>query len=116
MFAATADLLVFLGAPFLAVERTFGLTHEVYRGCDALRCSAAWLTAWEFRGPNSTIRRRSTVETLFSQHLPYFRLDNAIAVAFINEVDSLVQKAIAEAKDKLRGARDSDNEDGTKAA
>ena len=64
---------------------------------------AQWITAWEFRGPNSTIRRRSAVEMLFAQHLPYFRLDNAIAVAFINEVEFLVQDAINAAKDKLRG-------------
>lgn len=61
-----------------------------------------WITAWEFRGPNSTIRRRSTIEGLFGQHLPYFRLDNAIAVSFINEVESLVQAAIHSASEKLK--------------
>ena len=61
-----------------------------------------WITAWEFRGLNSTIRRRSTIEDLFTRHVPYFRLDNAIAVAFINEVEALVQAAITGAKEKLR--------------
>lgn len=61
-----------------------------------------WIAAWEFRGTNSTIRRRSTIEDLFGQHLPYFRLDNAIAVAFINEVESLVHAAIDRASDKLQ--------------
>ena len=75
-----------------------------------------WITAWEFRGPNSTIRRRSTVETLFAQHLPYFRLDNAIAIAFINDVESLVQEAINAAKDKLRGGRRDDKQDDAQAA
>ena len=35
-------------------------------------------------------RRRSAIDALFAQHVPYFRLDNAIAVAFINEVEALV--------------------------
>lgn len=65
---------------------------------------AQWIMAWEFRGPNSTIRRRGAVETLFAQHLPYFRMDNAIAIAFINEVESLVREATNAAKDKLRSA------------
>ena len=63
-----------------------------------------WITAWEFRGLNSTIRRRSTIESLFAQHLPYFRLDNAIAIAFINEVEGLVRAAIQRATEKLRSA------------
>jgi hypothetical protein len=58
-----------------------------------------WIEAWEFRRQNSTIRRRNAVEALFAQHVPYFRLDNAIAVAFINEVEALVQEAMAAAKD-----------------
>jgi hypothetical protein len=77
---------------------------------------AQWITAWEFRGPNSTIRRRSAVETLFAQHLPYFRLDNAIAIAFINEVESLVREATNSAKDKLRSAGHGDKQDDAKAA
>ncbi len=77
---------------------------------------AQWIMAWEFRGPNSTIRRRGAVETLFAQHLPYFRMDNAIAIAFINEVESLVREATNAAKDKLRGAGRGDKQDGTKAA
>ena len=63
---------------------------------------AQWITAWEFRGPNSTIRRRSTIESLFAHHVPHFRLDNAIAVAFIKELESLVRTAIERAIDKLR--------------
>ena len=51
---------------------------------------------------NSTIRRRSTIENLFAQHVPYFRLDDAIAVAFINEVEALVRVAIERAKERLR--------------
>jgi hypothetical protein len=77
---------------------------------------AQWITAWEFRGPNSTIRRRGSVETLFAQHLPYFRMDNAIAIAFINEVEALVREATNAAKDKLRGAGHGDKQDSTKAA
>jgi hypothetical protein len=77
---------------------------------------AQWIAAWEFHGRNSTIRRRSAVETLFAQHLPYFRLDNAIAVAFINAVESLVQEAINAAKDKLRAAGHGDKQDGAQAA
>jgi hypothetical protein len=61
-----------------------------------------WITAWEFRGLNSTIRRRSTIENLFAQHLPYFRLDNAIAVTFINDLEALVRAAIDRATHKLR--------------
>jgi hypothetical protein len=75
-----------------------------------------WITAWEFRGSNSTIRRRSAVDALFAQHVPYFRLDNAIAVALINEVDALVHEAMAAAKDKLRGAKPEQTSDGSKAA
>jgi hypothetical protein len=75
-----------------------------------------WITAWEFRGPNSTIRRRSSIETLFSQHLPYFRLDNAIALAFINDVEALVKEAISDAKDKLRGSKKEDKTDHDQAA
>jgi hypothetical protein len=75
-----------------------------------------WITAWEFRGPNSTIRRRSTVEALFAQHLPYFRLDNAIAIAFINEVEVLVQEAINAAKEKLRAAGHGGKQNDAKAA
>lgn len=75
-----------------------------------------WITAWEFRGPNSTIRRRNTVEALFAQHLPYFRPDNAIAVVFINEVEILVQQAIAVARDKLRGVGQASNRSGAQTA
>jgi hypothetical protein len=75
-----------------------------------------WITAWEFRGTNSTIRRRSAVEALFAQHLPYFRLDNAISIAFINDVDALAKEAINAAKDKLRTAGNGDKEDGAQAA
>jgi hypothetical protein len=67
-----------------------------------------WIAAWEFRGTNSTIRRRSTIEGLLGQHLPYFRLDNAIAVAFINDVESLVRDAIARARERLQNVRDTD--------
>src|SRR5438094_196153 len=74
-----------------------------------------WITAWEFRGTNSTIRRRSAVEALFGQHVPYFRLDNAIAVAFINEVESLVVKAMKIARDKLR-AGEGDGQPGAETA
>jgi hypothetical protein len=35
-------------------------------------------------------KRRSAIDALFAQHVPYFRPDNAIAVAFINEVEALV--------------------------
>lgn len=77
---------------------------------------AQWITAWEFRGTNSTIRRRSAVETLFAQHLPYFRLDNAIAVAFINEVEALIHESISAAKDKLRSTGRDDKKGGAKAA
>jgi hypothetical protein len=70
-----------------------------------------WIAAWEFHGSNSTIRRRSAVEALFAQHLPYFRMDNAIAIAFIKDVEALVQDAMTAARDKLRGTKP-----GTKAA
>jgi hypothetical protein len=63
-----------------------------------------WITAWEFRGLNSTIRRRSAIENLFAQHVPYFRLDNAIAIRFINETEALVLAAISGATEKLRSA------------
>jgi hypothetical protein len=54
------------------------------------------------------VRRRSTIENLFAQHVPYFRLDNAIAVSFINEVEALVQTAIAGAKKKLKSGKRED--------
>lgn len=69
---------------------------------------AQWIAAWEFRGLNSTIRRRHTIENLFAQHLPYFRLDNAIAVAFINAVESLVRTAIKRATERLRARANND--------
>lgn len=75
-----------------------------------------WIEAWEFRRQNSTIRRRNAVEALFAQHLPYFRVDNAIAVAFINEAETLVHEAMTAAKDKLRGAKSVQTSDGSKAA
>ena len=73
-----------------------------------------WIMAWEFRNVNSTIRRRNAIEALFAQHIPHFRMDNAIAIAFINEVEALVQRARDVAKDKLRSRRD--NAGGAKAA
>lgn len=75
-----------------------------------------WITAWEFRGTNSTIRRRSAVEALFAQHLPYFRLDNAISITFINDVDALAKEAINAAKDKLRATGNGHSENGAQAA
>ena len=75
-----------------------------------------WIAAWEFRGLNSTIRRRSTIEDLFAQHVPHFRLDNAIAVAFINEVEALLQGAIARAKEKLQSADKSGSAQADRAA
>jgi hypothetical protein len=67
---------------------------------------AQWIMAWEFRNVNSTIRRRNAIEALFAQHLPHFRMDNSIAVTFINEVEALVREAKDAAKDKLRGRGD----------
>jgi hypothetical protein len=87
---------------------------------DHCRCvstpQSQWITAWEFRGTNSTIRRRSAVEVLFAQHLPYFRLNNAISITFINDVDALAKEAIDAAKDKLRATGNGDKEDGAQAA
>lgn len=62
---------------------------------------AQWIAAWEFRGINSTIRRRSAIESIFGQHLPYFRLDNGVSVNFIDTVRRLVEDAIDRARDKL---------------
>lgn len=57
-----------------------------------------WISAWEFRGFNSTEKRRNAIEALFSQYVPYFRADDTIAKGFVREIRAIVQAAI----DKIR--------------
>lgn len=61
-----------------------------------------WISAWEFRGINSTIRRRNAIEALYAQHVPYFRADDSHAITFIKDVRAEVESAISLAKGKLR--------------
>ena len=62
---------------------------------------AQWLVAWEFRGLNSTIKRRNAIEALYGQYVPYFRIDDPHSIRFIKDVRAEVETAIQRAETRV---------------